>query len=155
MSKPTDPVDFKVPDKEFSMDEVKKHNKKDDLWIVVKGIVLDVTNWLDEHPGGPQALFSHMGKDATEGKLASNDTHIICSGAWLILRKSSRCYTMTKSYPSTLPILSLVAFKVSNLVWKYNGCFRKIRRMIRTWRWNVCTGFECEYELCISSLTSK
>jgi len=28
---------------------------------------LDVTNWLDEHPGGPQALFSHMGKDATEG----------------------------------------------------------------------------------------
>jgi cytochrome b involved in lipid metabolism len=37
-------------------------------WIAVKGIVLDVTNWLDEHPGGPQALFSHMGKDASEGK---------------------------------------------------------------------------------------
>ena len=67
--KPTDPVEFKVPEKEFSMDEVKKHNKKDDLWIVVKGVVLDVTNWLDEHPGGPQALFSHMGRDATEGKL--------------------------------------------------------------------------------------
>ena len=68
VSKPTDPMaDFKVPEKEFSMDEVKKHNKKDDLWIVVKGCVLDVTNWLDEHPGGPQALFSHMGKDATEG----------------------------------------------------------------------------------------
>ena len=68
VSKPTDPVDFKVPEKEFSMEEVKKHNKKDDLWIVVKGVVLDVTNWLDEHPGGPQALFSHMGKDATEGE---------------------------------------------------------------------------------------
>ena len=36
-------------------------------WIAVKGVVLDVTNWLDEHPGGPQALFSHMGKDASEG----------------------------------------------------------------------------------------
>jgi flavocytochrome c len=59
---------FKVPEKEFDMEEVKKHNKKDDLWIVVKGVVLDVTNWLDEHPGGPQALFSHMGKDATEGE---------------------------------------------------------------------------------------
>ena len=69
VSKPTDPVDFKVPEKEYSMDEVKKHNKKDDLWIVVKGVVLDVTNWLDEHPGGPQALFSHMGRDATEGEL--------------------------------------------------------------------------------------
>ena len=67
VSKPTEPADFKVPEKEFSMEEVQKHNKKDDLWIVVKGCVLDVTNWLDEHPGGPQALFSHMGKDATEG----------------------------------------------------------------------------------------
>ena len=66
--KKPDMADFKVPDKEISLEEVAKHNKKDDLWIAVKGIVLDVTNWLDEHPGGPQALFSHMGKDATEGK---------------------------------------------------------------------------------------
>ena len=70
VSKPTNPVDFKIPEKEFSMDEVKKHDKKNDLWIVVKGVVLDVTNWLDEHPGGPQALFSHMGKDATEGEFS-------------------------------------------------------------------------------------
>lgn len=42
---------FKVPEKEFSLEEVAKHNKKDDLWIAVKGIVMDVTNWLDEHPG--------------------------------------------------------------------------------------------------------
>lgn len=66
VTKPADPVDFKVPEKEFTMEEVAKHNKKDDLWLVVKGIVLDVTNWLDEHPGGPQALFSHMGKDCSE-----------------------------------------------------------------------------------------
>lgn len=37
VSKPTDPVEFKVPEKEFSMEEVSKHNKKDDLWIAVKG----------------------------------------------------------------------------------------------------------------------
>ena len=61
--------EFKIPETEYTMDEVKKHNKKDDLWIVVKGVVFDLTNWLDEHPGGPQALFSHMGKDATEGEL--------------------------------------------------------------------------------------
>ena len=66
--KGADPSEFKVPDKEFSMEEVQKHNKKDDLWIAVKGVVMDVTNWLDEHPGGPQALFSHMGRDATEGR---------------------------------------------------------------------------------------
>jgi succinate dehydrogenase/fumarate reductase flavoprotein subunit len=63
-----DIADFKVPEKEFTMEEVAKHNKKDDLWIVVKGVVMDVTNWLDEHPGGAQALFSHMGRDASEGE---------------------------------------------------------------------------------------
>lgn len=49
---------FKIPEKEFSMEEIAKHNQKDDLWIVVKGIVLDVTNLLDEHPGGAKALFN-------------------------------------------------------------------------------------------------
>ncbi|KAL8740885.1 MAG: hypothetical protein Q9184_008445, partial [Pyrenodesmia sp. 2 TL-2023] len=77
VSKPTDPVEFKVPEKEYTMEEVKKHNKKDDLWIVVKGVVLDVTNWLDEHPGGPQALFSHMGKDATEEFEMLHDDEVI------------------------------------------------------------------------------
>ncbi|KAG8527160.1 uncharacterized protein KY384_008590 [Bacidia gigantensis] len=77
VSKPTDPVEFKVPEKEFSMDEIAKHNKKDDLWIAVKGVVLDVTNWLDEHPGGPQALFSHMGKDASEEFEMLHDDEVI------------------------------------------------------------------------------
>ncbi|KLJ06188.1 hypothetical protein EMPG_10385 [Blastomyces silverae] len=31
-----DIANFKVPEKEFTMEEVAKHNKKDDLWIVVK-----------------------------------------------------------------------------------------------------------------------
>ncbi|KAF2498314.1 fumarate reductase-like protein [Lophium mytilinum] len=69
--------DFKIPDKEFSLEEVAKHNKKEDLWIAVKGIVLDVTNWVDEHPGGPQALFSHMGKDASEEFEMLHDDEVI------------------------------------------------------------------------------
>lgn len=65
---PRKPEPFRIPEKEFPMEEVAKHNKKDDLWIVVKGVVLNVTDWLDEHPGGANALFNFMGKDATEGK---------------------------------------------------------------------------------------
>lgn len=72
-----DVADFKVPDKEFSLEEVAKHNKKDDLWIAVKGVVMDVTNWLDEHPGGAQALFSHMGRDATEEFEMLHDDEVI------------------------------------------------------------------------------
>lgn len=77
VSKPNSVKDFSVPDKEFTLEEVAKHNKKDDLWIAVKGIVMDVSNWTDEHPGGPQALFSHMGKDATEEFEMLHDDEVI------------------------------------------------------------------------------
>ena len=60
------PSKFEVPAKEFTMEEVAKHNTKEDLWVVVKGVVMDVSDWLDEHPGGPQALMNFMGRDATE-----------------------------------------------------------------------------------------
>ncbi|KAL1988995.1 hypothetical protein VTN96DRAFT_5758 [Rasamsonia emersonii] len=76
-SGPADVANFKIPDKEFTMEEVAKHNKKDDLWIVVKGVVLDMTNWLDEHPGGAQALFSHMGRDASEEFEMLHDDEVI------------------------------------------------------------------------------
>ncbi|KAF2088161.1 Flavocytochrome c [Saccharata proteae CBS 121410] len=69
--------EFKVPEKEFSLEEIGKHNKKEDLWIAVKGVVMNVTDWVDEHPGGPQALFSHMGKDASEEFEMLHDDEVI------------------------------------------------------------------------------
>ncbi|OSS49746.1 hypothetical protein B5807_05949 [Epicoccum nigrum] len=77
VTKPNQPAKFSIPDKEFTLEEIAKHNKKDDLWIAVKGIVMDVTNWTDEHPGGPQALFSHMGKDASEEFEMLHDDEVI------------------------------------------------------------------------------
>jgi cytochrome b involved in lipid metabolism len=77
VSKPNNTKEFKIPDKEFSLEEIAKHNTKEDLWIAVKGIVMDVTNWTDEHPGGPQALFSHMGKDASEEFEMLHDDEVI------------------------------------------------------------------------------
>ncbi|QIW95872.1 hypothetical protein AMS68_001390 [Peltaster fructicola] len=77
VSQPNDIKNFKVPEKEYSLEEVAKHNKKEDLWIAVKGVVMDVTNWVDEHPGGPQALFSHMGRDASEEFEMLHDDEVI------------------------------------------------------------------------------
>ncbi|KAK3987753.1 FAD binding domain-containing protein [Cladorrhinum sp. PSN332] len=71
------PKPFSIPEKEFTLEEVAKHNKKEDLWVVVKGVVLDLTGWLDEHPGGPQAILNFMGRDATEEFEMLHDDEVI------------------------------------------------------------------------------
>lgn len=73
----SEPKKFSIPDKEFTMEEVAKHNTKEDLWVVVKGVVMDLSNWLDEHPGGPQALMNFMGRDATEEFEMLHDDEVI------------------------------------------------------------------------------
>ncbi|KAM7194519.1 fumarate reductase [Rhypophila sp. PSN 637] len=76
-AKAAEPKAFSIPEKEYTMEEVAKHNKKEDLWVVVKGVVLDLTNWLDDHPGGPQALLNFMGRDATEEFEMLHDDEVI------------------------------------------------------------------------------
>merc|ERR1712157_648688 len=50
----------------MTMAEVAKHTSKTDCWVVVAGQVLNVTNFLSEHPGGELAILTFAGKDATE-----------------------------------------------------------------------------------------
>lgn len=57
---------FQIPSKEFTMEEVAKHNTEKDCWVVVKNIVMDVTNFLSDHPGGIDPVVKLAGKDATE-----------------------------------------------------------------------------------------
>ncbi|RYP47919.1 hypothetical protein DL769_011261 [Monosporascus sp. CRB-8-3] len=76
-SKPQSAKKFEIPDKEFTLEEVAKHNKKEDLWVVVKGVVMDLSNWLEEHPGGPQAIMNFMGRDATEEFEMLHDDEVI------------------------------------------------------------------------------
>jgi nitrate reductase (NAD(P)H) len=51
-----------APQKEFTREEIEKHDKRDDCWIVVDGKVYDATSVLDWHPGGPAAILGHAGK---------------------------------------------------------------------------------------------
>lgn len=52
--------------KEFTYDEIKKHTKDDDCWIVIHQHVYNVTEFLEDHPGGPLVLKKKGGKDATK-----------------------------------------------------------------------------------------
>ena len=50
----------------FTAEEVAKHCKEGDAWVIVKGNVYDVSAFLDEHPGGKTVLLKECGKDATK-----------------------------------------------------------------------------------------
>ena len=52
--------------KTFTADEVSKHNKEGDLWIIIHGNVYDVSKF-EDHPGSDVVFFQNAGKDATEG----------------------------------------------------------------------------------------
>ncbi|KAJ3300000.1 hypothetical protein HDU76_006182, partial [Blyttiomyces sp. JEL0837] len=52
--------------KKFTVEEVAKHNKEDDCYIIINSKVYDVTNFLDGHPGGKRIILTVAGKDATK-----------------------------------------------------------------------------------------
>lgn len=52
--------------RDITVDEVKQHNKKDDIWIVIRGKVYNVTQYLTYHPGGSDILLQYAGCDGTE-----------------------------------------------------------------------------------------
>ncbi|KAM0792589.1 hypothetical protein ACM66B_005250 [Microbotryomycetes sp. NB124-2] len=44
-------------------DEIKKHTTTDSAWVVIDGVVLDVTDFLESHPGGMEQIVDNLGKD--------------------------------------------------------------------------------------------
>ncbi|ESK97375.1 mitochondrial cytochrome [Moniliophthora roreri MCA 2997] len=53
-------------EKKLSGKEVAQHNTRESCWIIVHGKVYDVTEFLDDHPGGSKIILKYAGKDATQ-----------------------------------------------------------------------------------------
>jgi cytochrome b involved in lipid metabolism len=49
----------------ITLDELAKHNSRNDAWIAVAGNVYNVSEYLPFHPGGEGILLDHCGKDST------------------------------------------------------------------------------------------
>lgn len=50
----------------FSQAEIKKHNNAKSCYVTLGSRVYDVTQFIDDHPGGAELLLAHAGTDVTE-----------------------------------------------------------------------------------------
>ncbi len=56
----------------YTLAQVALHSNATSCWAAVNGGVYDLTAWINQHPGGKQAILSLCGKD---GSAAFNDQH--------------------------------------------------------------------------------
>ena len=56
----------------YTLADVAKHSNKSDCWTTINGGVYNVTSWINQHPGGEQAIIGLCGID---GSSAFNGQH--------------------------------------------------------------------------------
>lgn len=54
-----------MPLKQYSLKDVSKHSDSNSCWIVVSDKVYDVTQFINDHPGGEEIILENAGCDAT------------------------------------------------------------------------------------------
>ena len=52
--------------KQYTLEEVAKHNTQQSCWLIVENEVFDVTHFLPKHPPGMKLILNNAGKDATK-----------------------------------------------------------------------------------------
>jgi len=70
-------TDKPVELRSISSDELKQHNAEDDCWVVIHGLVYDLTDFVDEHPAGPESITELAGQDGTEEFQAVHGENIL------------------------------------------------------------------------------
>ncbi len=67
--------------------EVTQHHTRKSAWCVIRGAVYDLTAFIARHPGGPNILGIHMGRNATHGFMKSHGGLFASKGVEHMLKK--------------------------------------------------------------------
>lgn len=54
----------------YTISQISEHNEIDDAWVVLDGIVYDISDFLEDesnHPGGITLILEWLGKDISVG----------------------------------------------------------------------------------------
>lgn len=49
----------------YTLAQVAQHGSSASCWSTINGKVYDLTNWIDQHPGGPEHILAICGKDGS------------------------------------------------------------------------------------------
>jgi len=72
---------------EYSLSEVAKHATLEDCWMVIEGVVYDVSDYVPRHPAPPAVLEPWCGREATEGMRTKGDSSDHSARAWRMLER--------------------------------------------------------------------
>ncbi|GAA1425210.1 cytochrome b5-like heme/steroid binding domain-containing protein [Agrococcus citreus] len=65
-SEPGDDDDDEQGSSEISIADVAEHDDSASCWAAIEGTVYDLTDWITEHPGGPERILGICGTDASD-----------------------------------------------------------------------------------------
>ncbi|XP_051813217.1 cytochrome b5 reductase 4 isoform X5 [Acanthochromis polyacanthus] len=109
---------------EVTEEELQKHNIRDDCWTCIRGMVYNVTPYMDYHPGGEEELMKAAGKDGTDlfDQLSSLLHHQL-----VLFHLRQRLFYQTKTLAPGLAdeVEASVAVHTANSVGKIQVTMRK------------------------------
>ncbi|KAJ7227109.1 acyl-CoA dehydrogenase [Mycena pura] len=99
--------------KQFTKEEVAKHNKEGDLWVVVDSKVYDLSKFASMHPGGLSVLLDEAvgaGQDATEAFFGLHRYEVLSRPQYMRLQIGSVADEEQTIFPRAIGALSGVPY---------------------------------------------